>query len=406
MNLWVFLAALRVPHPGPQPHGNALPIPGAPLPPNSTLWERILDSLNNLAINNIWPTVLALLACAAVAYWCWRRKRKQRRWYLWPLPLAIVAFLIAVGGGVNWHFGYYATAGDLFDSYNFPTGGEQLLTSHSGRYPAGVVVSARIPSPVSQVGAQNAAIFLPPQYFTAPANYKFPVVYLYPGVPGTELDWFTGGQAWQTGLAAAKAGKPVVFVSVNVAPSYGTDTECVNGLPGNWETYLAQDVPTWIAKSSRTLTGAGANATAGLSMGGYCAQMLAIRHPDLFGQSGNFSGTTLPTYDGGMEALFGPGPGLQQTVDSYNTNFLIQHEPESRSVDTWLEVGSSDDPLLIADQKQFDANAAALGMNTTFSEVPGAHEFYVWAQCLKDWLPQALSTLDPPAPQPAGPNSP
>ncbi len=370
---------------------------------------NVLTYLSNVPIGSIWTAICFIVLTIGAIYWCWRRRRNAKKWYFWPLPVVIAGILLFTLAGANWYFGYYQRSGDLFDSYQFPTGSSDLLTAKGGRYPSGVVVSVAIPSPVSGVGARGAEIFLPPQYFTAPPDFKFPVVYLYPGVPGTQIDWFTGGMAWQTGLAAAKNDRPAILVSPSVAPSYGTDTECVNSQHGNWETYLAVDVPNWVASSSRSLVGATANATAGLSMGGYCAQMLALRHPDKFSMSGNFSGTTLPTYPGGMAALFGPGPNLVATTDSYNTNWIIQNVPASRTVNTWLEIGSHDDPALIADEKQFNAAALALGMKSSFrfTETPGAHSFYVWAECLADWLPQALDRLDkaaPPAPPPSAEN--
>ncbi len=364
--------------------------------------------LNNLPINSIWPAICLLALTIGAIYWCWRRRRNAKKWYFWPLPAAIAGILLFALAGANWYFVYYPRLGDLYDSYQFPTGSSDLLTAKGGRFPSGVVVSVTIPSPASGVGAHSAEIFLPPQYFTAPPDFKFPVVYLYSGVPGTTHDWFVGGMAWGTGLAAAKNGRPAILVSPSVAPHYNADTECVNGQPGNWETYLAVDVPNWVASSSRSLVGASANATAGLSMGGYCAQMLALRHPDKFSMSGNFSGTTLPTYPGGLAALFGSGPDLVAKINSYNTNWIIQNVPASRTVNTWLEIGPHDDPALIADEKQFNAAAVALGMKSSFrfTERPsahGGHNFYVWAECLADWLPQALDRLDQAAPPPPPP---
>ena len=63
------------------------------------------------------------------------------------------------------------------------------------------------------------------------------------------------------------------------------DTECVDGIQGKWQTYLAKDVPDWIAGHRRMQTGAEHTAIAGYSMGGYCAQMTALRNPSVYSVS-------------------------------------------------------------------------------------------------------------------------
>lgn len=373
----------------------ALAAPGAPPDPGETWWEWTKELVGGLDIDNLPSVIFFPLLTLAVFVWCWFRRKKGKRWYFFPLPLAIIPFLIGALAAVNLHFGLYNTLGDLWATYPFPTGAASLLSDPNGSHPDGVSVQIDIPSPGSKVGSQPAFIWLPPQYFTEPKGTKFPVIYLYHGTPGDYTQWFLGGNAQQVGLTAAKAGSPAILVSPQVIATEFEDTECVNGAQGNWQDYIAIDIPAFIAKNASALSGATAQSAAGLSMGGYCAQIVALRNPALMGIFGNFSGSTMPTYSS-MQDLFGPVPDLQATVNTYTSDWVIANQPASHTVKSWLMIGAQDDPGLISDEQSYTAQAKGLNMNATFNAIPGTHSFYVWSAALAEWLPWALSQMSKP----------
>ena len=76
--------------------------------------------------------------------------------------------------------------------------------------------------------------------------------------------------------------------------SLTADTECVDSPVGNAETYLTVDVPTAVQQRFGTTPPGRSWALAGLSEGGACAIMLALRHPDLFSTFGDFGGLSGP----------------------------------------------------------------------------------------------------------------
>lgn len=357
------------------------------------IWSWTTD----VPIDNLWPVIICSILGVLVILWCWRRKRKHKRWYFWPLPLLLPLLLLSAGSLVNNHFGLYLRLGELFDQYPFPTSNASTLSQSSGNYPQGTTVVADIPGTQSGLPAQQAFIWLPPQYFKEPKK-KFPVVYLYPGTPGTAADWFNGGGAQATGLQSAQNGQPAILVSASVGPDQLADTECVNGAQGNWQTYLAVDVPSYINSNVRVLTGPTNQAVAGLSMGGYCAQAMALRNPQAFGLFGNFSGTTLPTYSDGLDDLFGNPANLQATVNPYTSDWLISNHPQSQTVSGQIITGSGDNPRLLADEQQFLNKAQAKGMNVTMQTPPGSHNFYFWSNAFQIWLPWALGKMGSPKP--------
>ncbi len=360
----------------------------------------VLTWTEDVTINTSWPMWIFAALGLLVLVWCWFRRRNQKRWYFWPLPLLLPCLILIAGSAVNNYFGLYVRLGDLLDQYPFPTASASTLAETSGNYPQGVSVVTDIPGTQSGVGIHSAFVWLPPQYFAEPTK-KFPVVYLLPGSPGTSADWSTGGNVTTTGLTNAQNGNPAILVSASIGDNQLADTECVDGAQGNWQTYLAVDVPAYVNENARTLPGAKNQAVAGLSEGGYCAQVLSLRNPTTFGLFGNFAGTTMPTYGGGMDALFGDQQNLTATVNSYSSNWLIVNQPQSRSVVGKVLIGAQDDPALIDDEAQFVTKAKSLGMNVTMQQPPGSHSFYFWTTALQIWLPWALEQMGKASPLPS-----
>ena len=74
------------------------------------------------------------------------------------------------------------------------------------------------------------------------------------------------------------------------------DSECSNSVFGNAETYLVKDVPAYMQTEFNAAVGKHSLAVAGLSAGGTCATMLALRNPQTFSTFASYSGYASPTY--------------------------------------------------------------------------------------------------------------
>ena len=253
-------------------------------------------------------------------------------------------------------------------------------------------------------------VYLPPEYFTDP-NQTFPVVYLLHGVPGITVPgladdggpsgMFDAARVDDGAQAAAKNGHPVVLV-VPVASPLNKDTECVDGMQGNWYTYLTVDVPTWVSAVPRLEQGCSQTAIGGMSMGGYCAQMLSLRNPDHYLVAGNLSGGNKAELPGGDDALYGSGRGATAAI-TYDSLNVIATQPESHSVRLWLEIGAQDDPPLVAGQKQVAEAAEAAGMTVVTQVVPGGHSYEVWRPAFAQWLAWTAPQLHGEPPTPVAP---
>jgi S-formylglutathione hydrolase FrmB len=81
------------------------------------------------------------------------------------------------------------------------------------------------------------------------------------------------------------------------------DKTCVRAR--NYETYITKDLVGWVDGQYRTLPRRDGRAVAGLSMGGFGAMELAMRHPDAFAAAASHSGAVALLYRGPRP--FAPG---------------------------------------------------------------------------------------------------
>lgn len=298
---------------------------------------------------------------------------------------------LAVGAAVNTHFAYFDTMADLFGIPTYPTAQGGTVPQGGVQEPGGVVVDLTI-SNHSGFGDYPAKAYLPPQYYSSPRQH-FPVVYLLHGTPGQITDWVTAGGAATTGLAAAQSGKPVILVFPESNRGVTGDSECVDSqVEGKAQSYLLQDVVDSTDKTFRTLPTADSRGIGGLSEGGFCALNLGLKNPTTYSVSLDFSGETSPTYDPGLQVLFGPGSDWQAKYAAQNPVAYVGTLQGSKGPAVWMDTGTSDTQI-VTQMEAFVPKLTARGFTVEYRTRPGGHDFTVWSAALKDSLPWAMEIL-------------
>lgn len=131
------------------------------------------------------------------------------------------------------------------------------------------------------------AVTLPESYDLEPMR-RFPLLLLLHGTDGTHHDWLDWG-GLEEGHTASAASSGTAFVIVTPAAGNSWYVDNLEG-EGAWETALVEDLLPAIETRFRTIQGRSGRAIAGLSMGGYGAVHLALRHLDLFAAVASLSG--------------------------------------------------------------------------------------------------------------------
>jgi S-formylglutathione hydrolase FrmB len=202
-------------------------------------------------------------------------------------------------------------------------------TAQPARVPAAPIVAPAIQGPHGTVATKRFSsaalgvdksyvVYLPAGYDEQPSR-RWPVFYYLHGLGGSEVNWVEGGQIDKTadrlGLAAILVmpdGDDGFYVD-GVAPiDYDACMKDGTGMfmPGHepkrtscvrkrgYETYITKDLIAHVDATYRTIATKEGRAIAGLSMGGFGALQLAMRHPDLFAAAASHSGVVSLIYNG------------------------------------------------------------------------------------------------------------
>lgn len=313
------------------------------------------------------------------------------------VSLATVLVLVGSGATLNAHFDYFRTLGDVI---GLPPSDEVALAAllaRTDRPDRGVVTTTEIRGSESGFTARPATVWVPPAWFARPRP-ALPVVMLLHGTPGTPQDWLDGGQAGATAdaYAAAHGGTAPILVMPDVNGTIDADSECVDGPAGRVETYLTVDVPRFVQDVFHAAAPGRAWAVAGLSEGGSCSLMLALRHPDLVATFGDYGGLAGPragdTNADTASAVSGLFGGSQEAFLAHEPAALLatRRFPE---LGGWFEVGDADPEPLAATGALVPA-ARRAGIATCEVVVPGGgHTFAVFSRAFSDSLPWIAGRL-------------
>lgn len=234
-----------------------------------------------------------------------------------------------------------------------------------------------------------------PEGYNPTADVHYPVIVALHGTPGEPSAWL-GPMEFGASIDAAVAQHRIaapILVMPQVNFPYGTDTECLNGQAGDpqVETWLAQDLPTWIAAHFRVAPDRLGWATAGYSAGGFCAAFITMHHPDRFGAALVYGGYFRPTFSPGY------APYDEQTLRSsrYDLTRLAATDPPP--VALWV-MSSKGDTMSYPTTAKLIQNARAPLSVTSLIARSGGHAFANWVPdtpASLTWLGRSLSGFAP-----------
>lgn len=215
----------------------------------------------------------------------------------------------------------------------------------------------------------------------APAD-GWPVLYLLHGLSDDHSAWlrYTSIERY-----AREAGIAVVMPAVGRS-FYANE---VNGHP-YWD-WVSVELPQVVEEMFRVSTRPEDTWVAGLSMGGYGALKLGLRHPERFAGVASLSGavdlheiSTWPERTELFDRVFGGEIGDDADL------FALVDAATPPLPPVYLGCGTEDQ--LHPGNQRFAAHAAAAGLDVTTDFRPGEHEWGLWDTVIRDviaWLPRS-----------------
>lgn len=308
-----------------------------------------------------------------------------------------------------------------------------LLSGACAARPATTVTAMRAAPPtvhgrVAEVTFHSTALGVDKRYFAwLPASYdashrRYPVIYLLHGLGGQERDWIDLGHLPET---ADRIGLSAIVVMPDGDSSFYLNSvmpvdydACVRAARhdfighhepaaafcvrhADYETYLARDLVDDVDARFRTVAERRGRALDGLSMGGFGALMLAMRHRDRFSAAASHSGVDALLYAGPHPFQKGHAQ-LLTDVTRWGENVepigrLVRgllgpdlqnwraHDPATLAASLapgeltlYLDCGTEDNYRLEDEAAYLDQILTARGIAHELHLVPGRHDFRLW----------------------------
>jgi putative tributyrin esterase len=224
------------------------------------------------------------------------------------------------------------------------------------------------------------SILLPADY--AQSGRRYPVLYLLHG----------GGQD-HTAFAArpwfgAQASRGIIIVTPNAGESWYVNS--VADPKAKYEDFVVNDLIGYIDRTYRTVAGRQGRAVAGVSMGGWGAMLLGLKHHHLFGFVGALSAPYLisrqsPNMDMSSreQQTFGK-PGSPERLERDPSSLLANVPLESVPV---LYLASGNQDIFVIDNRRFVERLTERKIPYEYREVsPRGHSWDLWDDQLVNFI--------------------
>jgi len=220
----------------------------------------------------------------------------------------------------------------------------------------------------------------------------FPVFYLLHGLSDDHSMWQR-----RSSIERYVQGLPLIVVMPDGGRGFYCDAEA--GMA--WETALVRDLVTLIDTMFPTIAERAGRCIGGLSMGGYGAAKLALKHPGLFCSANSHSGALgfahwalsadpKDAFAVEFTRVIGKAP-----VGGPNDLFALAEKVDPR-LRPALSIDCGTEDHLLAANRSFHSHLEEIGFPHEYEEFPGAHEWSYWDEHIQQALKFHLRTLKMP----------
>ena len=230
-----------------------------------------------------------------------------------------------------------------------------------------------------------------PEGYGRSTTTRFPVLLLLHGLDGHYDDWST-----RTHLVERASRLPLIVVMPEGGDSWYTNA--ADG-SGRFEDYIVTDLIADVDARYRTIRARYGRAIAGLSMGGYGAIKLALKHPALFAAAASLSGAfdaadpsfanIFPAHTEEMTRIFGPPDG--DTRRENDLFVIAENAAAAASPALYVDCGESD--RFLPSNRRLVEILQKHGFTYEYHETAGAHAWDYWNRRLDpllQWVTDAV----------------
>jgi putative tributyrin esterase len=219
---------------------------------------------------------------------------------------------------------------------------------------------------------------------------RLPVLYLLHGLYGDYKNWDT-----RTGIESYAKTMSLLIVMPDADDSWYTNSATVSR--DKFEDYIFRDLVAEIDRKYRTIPEKRARAIAGLSMGGYGAVKLALKHPELFAFAASLSGAfnaaedldrLRPEFRAKLLEVFGDAANRTRTE---NDLFLLLRTARD---DPYFYLACGTEDFFLDTNRALAAQLSSQKAPYEYHETAGGHTWEYWDAALNPMLQAAARHLE------------
>ncbi len=206
----------------------------------------------------------------------------------------------------------------------------------------------------------------------------FPVLYLLHGLSDDYSSWLR-----RTSIERYVEGMGLMVVMPDGHRSFYVNDPRPGGFA--YEDHIVKDVVGFVDRTFSTVASRGGRAIAGLSMGGYGAMMLAMRHPDMFRTTCSHSGAL-----GFTHSPVPDRPDLNPLIESLQADrydcFTLAEKLAAGGSELAIRIDCGTEDFLLGQNREFHAHLERLGIEHVYEEYPGEHNWGHWDEHIRQTL--------------------
>lgn len=228
---------------------------------------------------------------------------------------------------------------------------------------------------------------------------KYPVVYLLHGAWGNYREW-----TQNTSTSEILRDKPLIVITPD-GGQFGWYLDSPLEPSSKYESFITRDLVADVDTRFQTSATRTARGICGLSMGGHGALSLAAKHPQLFGSASSMSGILhLENHPGKWELdkRLGPVSAAAEEWSRHSVYHLVD-QFTSAGIALLFDCGTSDSTGAVTDNRQAHERLSNRGIQHTYHEFPGSHDWKYWGGHLPEHIDFHLSSFAHPTQTPPPP---
>lgn len=276
---------------------------------------------------------------------------------------------------------------------------------------------------------KDVVVYTPTDY---DSGKRYPVLYYLHGLGGTEEDWVGGGHIDDVAnrlrlqaIIVMPDGDNHFYSDAATPTDYDACMRDGTGLfdprapraktcvrTPSYERYITRDLIAWVDQTYRTIATREGRGIAGLSMGGFGALQLSMRHPDLYSAAASHSGVDALLYagpfpyDAGKVVLETDANNWGRTLGPFGAWIrgvfgtdierwrgydpaVLAQKLAPGTLALYLDCGTEDEFALHNGAQYLHDTLTARGIEHAWYLGPGRHNFAFWSQR----VPESLSFL-------------